>query len=105
MLIVTTETIPGKEIVEVLGTVTAISVQTKSIFSDIGAGFKNIAGGSLGKYEQMGYNALQVAQSRVAEQAKNLGANAIVAMKIATPNTTQHGSAEICVYGTAVKYV
>ncbi len=52
MLIVTTETIPGKEL-ELLGTVKGSTIQTVNAFRDLGAGLKTIIGGELKKYNEM----------------------------------------------------
>ena len=47
MLIVTTDSIPGKEIIEVKGLVRGSTVRSKNICKDIGYSFKNLVGGEL----------------------------------------------------------
>ena len=53
MLIVTTDSIPGKEIIEVKGLVRGSTVRSKNIGKDIGASFKNLVGGELTGYNEM----------------------------------------------------
>ena len=102
MLIVTTETIPGKEY-EVLGLVRGSTVQTVNAFRDIGAGFKTLVGGELKKYNEMMDNARRIATERMTEEASRLGADAIVAARYATSAIMQ-SAAEVMAYGTAVKF-
>ncbi|HAK57996.1 MAG TPA: hypothetical protein DCP06_03360 [Lachnospiraceae bacterium] len=103
MLIVTTDVIPGRNI-EVLGLVQGSTVQTVNMFKDIGAGFKNLVGGELKKYNDLMAKARDLALSRMVEQAQSMGADAIVAMRYASSELAQ-GAAEMMAYGTAVKFV
>ncbi len=102
MLIVTTETINGKEL-EMLGMVKGSTVQTVNAFRDIGAGLKTLVGGELKKYNEMMDTARQIATERMTEEAKRLGADAIVGARYATSAIMQ-SAAEVMAYGTAVKY-
>ncbi len=102
MLIVTTETISGKEL-EMLGTVKGSTIQTVNAFKDIGAGLKTIVGGELGNYNKMMIKAREVATERMIEEANALGADAIVSMRYATSAVMQ-SAAEVMAYGTAVKF-
>ena len=102
MLIVTTENIAGKEL-EPLGIVKGSTVQTVNAFRDIGAGFKTLVGGELKKYNEMMDNARQIATDRMTEEAKRLGADAVVCMRYATSAIMQ-SAAEVMAYGTAVKF-
>ncbi len=77
MLIVTTENIAGKEL-EQLGIVKGSTIQTVNAFRDIGAGFKTLVGGELKKYNEMMDNARRIATDRMTEEAKNMGADAVV---------------------------
>ena len=61
MLIVTTESIPGKEIIEVKGLVRGSTVRSKNIGRDIGASIKNLVGGELTGYNEMLTEARQIA--------------------------------------------
>ena len=103
MQIVTTDAIPGRNI-EVLGLVQGSTVQTVNMFKDIGAGFKNLVGGELKKYNDLMAKARDLAMSRMVEQAQSMGADAIVAMRYASSELAQ-GAAEMMAYGTAVKFV
>lgn len=102
MLIVTTETINGKEL-EMLGMVKGSTIQTVNAFRDIGAGLKTLVGGELKKYNEMMDTARQIATERMTEDAKRLGADAIVGARYATSAIMQ-SAAEVMAYGTAVKF-
>ena len=102
MLIVTTETIPGKEL-ELLGTVKGSTIQTVNAFRDLGAGLKTIIGGELKKYNEMMDKAREIATQRMTEEAVRLGADAIVCFRYSTSSIMQ-SAAEIMAYGTAVKF-
>ena len=102
MLIVTTEAVNGKEL-EMLGMVKGSTIQTVNAFRDIGAGFKTLVGGELKKYNEMMDTARQIATERMMEEAKRLGADAIVGARYATSAIMQ-SAAEVMAYGTAVKF-
>ena len=101
MLIVTTETMPGKEIIEVKGLVKGSTVRSKNIGKDIGSSFKNLVGGELNSYNEMLTEARQIAIGRMVEDAKAQGANAIVGMRLMS-SSVMAGAAEMVAYGTAV---
>ncbi len=102
MIIVNTEQIPGKKIVEVYGVVSGSTVRAKHIGKDILASLKNIVGGELKGYTELLEEARETALNRMIEKAQKMGANAIVNVRFATSSITQ-GASEIYVYGTAVK--
>ena len=99
-----TEVIPGKKIVEFYGVVTSNTVRAKHIGRDIMAGLKNIVGGELVGYTELLQDARQEATERMIEQARSMGANAVVNVRFATSSISQ-GAAELFAYGTAVKVV
>ena len=101
MLILTIDTIPGKTI-EPLGMVKGSTIQTVNAFRDIGAGLKTLVGGELKKYNEMMDHARSIATDRMIEEAKALGADAIVGVRYATSGIMQ-SAAEVMAYGTAVK--
>ena len=101
MLILTMDTIPGKE-VEPLGLVKGSTIQTVNAFKDIGAGLKTLIGGELTKYNEMMDKARQIATDRMIQEAERMGADAIVAFRYSTSSIMQ-SAAEIMAYGTAVK--
>ena len=102
MLIVTTDTINGKEL-EALGLVKGSTIQTVNAFRDIGAGLKTLIGGELKNYNDMMDGARKIATDRMQEEAARLGADAIVGVRYATSGIMQ-SAAEVMAYGTAVKY-
>ncbi len=102
MLIVTTDTINGKQL-EMLGMVKGSTIQTVNAFRDIGAGLKTLIGGELKKYNEMMDNARSIATERMIEEANRLGADAIVGARYATSAIMQ-SAAEVMAYGTAVKF-
>ena len=102
MLIVTTETICGKEL-DPLGLVKGSTVQTVNALRDIGAGLKTLVSGELKKYNEMMDKARQIATERMVEEARARGADAIVCVRYTTSAIMQ-SAAEIMAYGTAVKY-
>ena len=102
MILVTTETINGKEL-EVLGLVKGSTIQTVNAVRDIGAGLKTLVGGELTKYNEMMNNARALATKRMAEEAEGLGADAIVCIRYSSASVMQ-SAAEVMAYGTAVKF-
>ncbi len=103
MLIVTTDTIPGKEIAH-LGLVEGSTVQTKNIGRDIMQNFKTLVGGELKAYTEMMNEARALATRRMIAQAEKLGADAIVCLRYSSASVMQ-GAAEVMAYGTAVRFV
>ena len=102
MILVTTETIPGKNITEALGIVKGEIVQSKNVGRDIMAGMKTIIGGEIKSYTQMLDEARKIATDRMIEEAKNLGADAVVGVRYGSSAVMQN-AAELIAYGTAVK--
>lgn len=101
MLMVTTDSIVGKEIVEVKGLVKGSTVRSKHIGKDIGASLKTIVGGELNGYNEMLIEARQIALGRMADDATRLGANAVVGVRLMS-SAVMAGAAEMVAYGTAV---
>ncbi|MFR1316972.1 MAG: heavy metal-binding domain-containing protein [Clostridium perfringens] len=103
MIVLTTETIPGKGIKEVKGLVKGSTVRCKNIGKDITASFKNLVGGEMTSYTEMLTEARQIAIGRMVDEAESLGANAIIGMRLVSSSLTA-GAAEMVAYGTAVIY-
>ena len=101
MILVNTETVPGKTILEHRGLVQGNTVRAKHAGRDIMASLKNIVGGELKGYTELLSDARQQAVQRMIEQAGGLGANAIVNVRFSTSSITA-GAAELYAYGTAV---
>ncbi len=102
MIIVSTDNIVGKEIVESLGVVKGEIVQSKHLGRDFMAGMKTIVGGEIKGYTEMISEARQIATNRMIKEAETLGADAIVGVRYGSSAVMQ-GAAEIIAYGTAVK--
>ena len=101
MMVVNTETVPGKRIVEVKGLVQGNTVRAKHAGRDIAASFKNLVGGELKGYTQLLVESRREAMARMIAQAEELQANAVVNVRFATSSITA-GAAELYAYGTAV---
>jgi uncharacterized protein YbjQ (UPF0145 family) len=102
VLITTANDLPGYEVTETLGEVFGLTVRSRNIGSQLGAGFKSILGGELkGMTKALVDSRLQVIE-RMVEEAQAKGADAIVAMRF---DTSEMGGnwTEICAYGTAVR--
>lgn len=103
MIITTTETVPNKEIIEILGLVRGSTVRARHLGHDIFAGFKNIVGGEIEEYTKLQAQSREQAIHRMIKEAEKLGADAIVNIRITTSMIMQ-GASEIMAYGTAVKF-
>lgn len=103
MLVVTTETISGKNL-EMPGLVAGNTVRSKNLVKDFGAGMKSIVGGELGSYQKMLAEARDIAVQRMVQQAQAMGADAVVNVRFSSSAIIQ-GAAEIVASGTAVKFV
>ena len=101
MLITTANDLPGYEIVETLGEVFGLTVRSRNIGSQLGAGFKSILGGELKGMTKALVDSREQVIERMVEEAQKKGGDAIVAMRF---DTSEMGSnwTEICAYGTAV---
>ncbi len=102
MIVVTSDEVPGREVAAALGLVSANAVRARHIGRDILAGLKNIVGGEIGAYRQLLIESREQALAEIEAKAAERGADAIVAVRIATASIAQ-GAAEILVYGTAVR--
>ena len=103
ILVVNTETIPGKVITETMGVVSGSTVRAKNVGKDIFAGLKNIVGGELTQYTELLQESRSEAVGRMVADAMSIGATAVVNVRLATSAITA-GAAELFAYGTAVKY-
>jgi uncharacterized protein YbjQ (UPF0145 family) len=102
MLISTTNELAGSEITEVLGEVMGLTVRSRNIGSQIGAGLKSILGGELKGMTKALVDSREQVMQRMVEEAEAKGADAIVAMRFDTSDMG-NGWTEICAYGTAVR--
>lgn len=102
MILTTTETIPNREIVEILGVARGSTVRARNFGSDIFAGFKNIIGGEIEEYTKLQAQSREQAMQRLERDAQRLNADAVVNIRFTT-STIMQGASEILAYGTAVK--
>ncbi len=102
MIITSTETVPGKNIVEILGIARGSTVRARHIGRDIFAGLKNLVGGEIHEYTRLQAQSREQSMQRMEDDARKLGADAVVNVRMHTSMIMQ-GASEILVYGTAVK--
>ncbi|HUW68584.1 MAG TPA: YbjQ family protein [Candidatus Nanoarchaeia archaeon] len=102
MIIVNTDTIAGKEIVETLGLARGSTIQAKHIGKDIMSGLRHIVGGELVEYSKMLEESREKAINRMVSDAESMGADAVINVRFMT-SMIMSGAAEILAYGTAVK--
>lgn len=104
MIITTAETLPKKEISEVLGIVRGSTVRARSFGRDIFAGLKNLVGGEISEYTKLQAHSREEALKRMIDDGTRLGADAIINVRFST-STIMQGASEILAYGTAVKTI
>ncbi len=102
MIITNIEMVPGKTVAEHFGLVSGSTIRAKHIGRDIMASLKNLVGGELKGYTQLLQESRQQAMDRMIEEARLMGANAIVNIRFSTSSVAQ-GAAELYAYGTAVR--
>ncbi len=103
MMMTTTPSL-GDERVEVLGLVRGCAAYSKNAVKDIGQAFKGIVGGELKSYSDLMELASVTATDKMEQDARSLGADAIIAVNYATMSMAD-GAPAVIVSGTAVKLV
>ena len=105
MIVTTTQTIPNREIKEILGVAHGIIVRTPTIKQGFFGGFKNIIGGQNSSYTQLCESAREQAYNKLLERAHSLGADAVVGLCFDSSELggDQLRANEVFVYGTAVR--
>lgn len=101
MILTNVNNVPGKKIVAHFGIVQGSTVRAKHAGRDLMAGLKNLVGGELKGYTELLQESRQEAMDRMTEQARQMGANAVINIRFATSSVTQ-GASELFAYGTAV---
>jgi uncharacterized protein YbjQ (UPF0145 family) len=101
MIMASSDEIPGRRIIKTLGLVRGNTIRTRHIGRDIMAKLRGLIGGEIVEYTKMISEAREQALDRMAAEAEQLGANAIVAVRFGTAEMMQ-SAAEILAYGTAV---
>jgi len=101
MLLATTDTICSKTVVKHLGMVRGNTIRARHLGRDIMAKLRNVVGGEISDYTKLMGESREQAIDRMVEEAKDLGANAIIGIRFST-SEVMTSAAEILVYGTAV---
>ena len=101
MTMVTSDDIPSKRIVKVLGLVKGNTIRARHVGRDLLAIFRTIIGGEVTDYTKMIAESREQAIDRMTAEAEKLGANAIITVRFTTSSMMQ-GAAELLCYGTAV---
>jgi uncharacterized protein YbjQ (UPF0145 family) len=102
LMVVTTESIPGFRVVEVIGLVRGNTIRTRHVGHDIMAAFKGLVGGEISEYTKMMGESREQSLDRMRAEAMARGANAVLSARFTT-STVMQGSAELLAYGTAVR--
>jgi len=101
MLVVTTNDLPGYRIVKHLGVARGLTVRSRSVVGNIGASIQILFGGHITLYTALAEQARQEAFDQLIEQARKMGANAVIAMRY-DANEIASAVTEVLAYGTAV---
>ena len=102
MIVSTMNDLPGYRIDEVIGEITGLTVRSRNVGTQIGAGFKSLVGGELKGLTKQLTETREQARQRMVEEAEAVGANAVLAMRFDSDEVGQ-GYQELVAYGTAVK--
>jgi uncharacterized protein YbjQ (UPF0145 family) len=101
MIIVTSDSIPGKTIKKTMGLVRGNTIRARHVGHDVMAKLRHIVGGEITDYTKMMAESREQSLDRMVEEAQSLGANAIVSVRFTT-SMIMESAAEILAYGTAV---
>jgi uncharacterized protein YbjQ (UPF0145 family) len=104
LLVSTMNDVPGWRVERVLGEVTGLTVRSRNVGAQLGAGFKSLVGGELKGLTTQLSQSREQAKGRLIEAATAVGANAVLAMRFDTTEVG-NGYQEIVAYGTAVVIV
>lgn len=102
VIVVTTNDVPGCRVEAVFGEVFGTTVRSRNMFSNFGAGLKSMFGGELKGLTKAVIDSRMQATERLVEEARALGANAVVATRFDASEIGE-GWSELCAYGTAVR--
>jgi len=102
IIVVTTPDLPGYEIVKVLGAIHGLTVRTRGVGGKFVAGIEGIFGGEVTTYTSECEKARRESMNRLIENAKRIGANAIISVDFETSDILQGTATVFAAYGTAV---
>jgi uncharacterized protein YbjQ (UPF0145 family) len=101
VIVTTTNEIAGHRVVKHLGVVRGLTVRSRSVIGNIGAGIQSLFGGNITIYTELAEKAREEAFNLMVEHAASAGANAIIGMRY-DANEIADGITEVLAYGTAV---
>ena len=102
LMVVTTSTIPGYEIVKALGIVHGMTVRTRGVGGKIMAGIEGMFGGEVTSYSSEAEKARKESMQRLIDNAKSIAADAIVRTDFETSDILNGTATIFSAYGTAV---
>lgn len=102
MIVTMSETVPGRDVAAIIGTVKGNTVRTRFFGRDIMAALRNLVGGEVPEYTKLMAEAREQALDRMIADADQKGADAVINMRVTT-SMIMGGSAELLAYGTAVR--
>ena len=100
-LVTTAFNLDGYRVTKQLGLVRGITVRSRSIIVNIGAGIQTLFGGNISLYQELCERARQEAYEIMIQHAQYMGANAVIGMRY-DANEVAQGVTEVLAYGTAV---
>ena len=100
-MITTAFNIDGYKVVRNIGIVRGITVRSRNLFANIGAGFQSLVGGNISLYTELCEKAREEAFELMMQHADEMGAKAIIGMRY-DANEVMQGITEVLAYGTAV---
>jgi uncharacterized protein YbjQ (UPF0145 family) len=104
MLVTTTNSVEGKRILEYKGLVAGEAIMGANIFRDLFASVRDVVGGRSTSYERVMGDARKTAVAEMCDQARDLGANAVIGVDIDYETLGSNGSMlMVTAAGTAVK--
>ncbi|MBL8548512.1 MAG: YbjQ family protein [Hyphomonadaceae bacterium] len=103
MILATTFDVPGRTIAQNLGVARGNVVRSRFIGRDIVAGFRMIIGGEVHEYTKLLAESREQALDRMVENARGLGADAVIGLRFETTDAAGGQATEVLAYGTAVK--
>jgi len=102
MLVATTETIAGQQVLETIGQCFGVVVRSRGLGGNIMAGLRSLVGGEIHEYTALLEEARRHAVDRMVQNATMMGANAVIMMRFDSSEIGETMS-EIVAYGTAVR--
>jgi uncharacterized protein YbjQ (UPF0145 family) len=104
MLVTTTNSVEGKRILEYKGLVAGEAIMGANIFRDLFASVRDVVGGRSSSYEKVMGDARKTAIAEMCDQARELGANAVIGVDIDYETLGSNGSMlMVSAAGTAVR--